>query len=292
MASNRNPLGKTITLGRQGIHGVQQSIVNVLGGAAFEAGSETYCDRLLVEQMGASSVDSIDMTAYEGATFTHDMNEPLPESLNAVYDSVVDLGTLEHIFDIRQALENVSKLCKTGGQILHVLPSDNFSGHGFWQFSPELFFSLYSQENGYKDTEVYLADVSGESVWYKVLPLESGQRVRLHTSSPTYVIARTVKAGEKLPRPKVNQADYELAWKDRLDPKVNQPVNRGPEVASQGFVRKIVNWVRKFWVVELLLISPYRTLLNRRLSLGARNSQLVAVPVESFTRENNGRSNF
>jgi SAM-dependent methyltransferase len=220
------------------------------------------------------------------------MNEPLPESLSAVYDSVVDLGTLEHIFDIRQALENVSKLCKTGGQILHVLPSDNFSGHGFWQFSPELFFSLYSKENGYKDTEVYLADVSGESVWYKVLPLESGQRVRLHTSSPTYVIARTVKAGENLPRPKVNQADYELAWKDRLDPKVNQPVNRGPEVASQGFVRKIVNWVRKFWVVELLLISPYRTLLNRRLSLGARNSQLVAVPVESFNRENNGRSNF
>lgn len=284
MTSSKKPLGKTVTLGRQGIHGIQQSVVEVLGKGAASNVSETYCERLLVEHLGASEVDSIDITDYEGATFTHDMNTQIPEDLAGIYDTVVDLGTLEHIFDIRQALENVSQLCKPEGQILHVLPSDNFSGHGFWQFSPELFFSLYSLENGYRNTEVFLADLSDSTVWYKVLPLENGQRGRLHTDSPTYVIARTVKFNQALHRPTVNQADYEMAWGNRLSPNVNQPLSRGPEISPNGIIRKLVNSLRKYWLVEVALIAPYRAFLNRRTRLGAKNTQLVVVPLGTLTK--------
>jgi hypothetical protein len=30
-----------------------------------------------------------------------------------------------------------------------VTPANNQMGHGFYQFSPELFFRVFSQENGY-----------------------------------------------------------------------------------------------------------------------------------------------
>ena len=47
-----------------------------------------------------------------------------------------------------------SDLCKNGGTIIHSLPSNNNCGHGFWQFSPELFFSLYNEKNGFKNNEM------------------------------------------------------------------------------------------------------------------------------------------
>jgi 2-polyprenyl-3-methyl-5-hydroxy-6-metoxy-1,4-benzoquinol methylase len=66
------------------------------------------------------------------------MNKPLPKTLHNKYDTVIDSGTLEHIFKAPEALEYCLLLCKPGGQILHMLPSNNWCGHGFWQFSPEL----------------------------------------------------------------------------------------------------------------------------------------------------------
>ena len=41
-------------------------------------------------------------------------------------------------------------------------------GHGFWQFTPELFHSLYSQANGYSETTVFLASYDNEAHWYEV----------------------------------------------------------------------------------------------------------------------------
>jgi len=66
---------------------------------------------------------------------------------------------MEHVFNASQGLKNVTRLCAPGGQIIHSLPANNFCNHGFWQFSPELFFSLYSDKNGYSETEIFLADV-------------------------------------------------------------------------------------------------------------------------------------
>ena len=101
----------------------------------------------------------MDFSNYEGATILHDLNVKLKDGEMSKYDTVLDLGTLEHVYNISNALFNLSKLCKVGGQILHVLPANQMCGHGFWQISPELFFSLYSERNGYGQTRVYTADV-------------------------------------------------------------------------------------------------------------------------------------
>ena len=52
------------------------------------------------------------------------------------------------IFFISPTNPGAIKLTKIGGMIIHALPANNFCGHGFWQFSPELFYELYSPENG------------------------------------------------------------------------------------------------------------------------------------------------
>jgi hypothetical protein len=80
---------------------------------------------------------------HEKATHVVDMNKPL--AIEERYDTVIDAGTIEHIYNAPQALANVSAMCAHQGQILHIGPANIFCGHGFWQFSPELFFSLYSE---------------------------------------------------------------------------------------------------------------------------------------------------
>ena len=140
-ASQHGAFGKTITAGRQGLHVQKQNVEYFLKTENFE--ESKYCDDMLIKYFGATKVDSIDYSDYEGANIIHDMNEPLESTEE--YDTVIDSGTLEHVFNINEAFKNITKLCKVGGQILHALPANNNCGHGFWQFSPELFFAMYSE---------------------------------------------------------------------------------------------------------------------------------------------------
>lgn len=286
MTAARKPLGQTLTLGRQELHGVAPEIIRDFGPLGTPAARETYCEKFLVDCLGASAVDSLDMSPYEGATYSHDLNLPVPKSLISKYDTVLDLGTLEHIFDINQALSNVSDLCKVGGQILHVLPADNFCGHGFWQFSPELFSALYSTGNGFSETEIYLADLSKGGVWFRVLPLPQGDRLRLLTSSATYVIVRTVKAGKKAPVLVVNQEDYVLAWSKGLGPKSRSSLKPSLRNYVVSAISRATDLVRKVWLLEMALIAPYRFFANRRSSLSRWNKQLSSVIASVGKRKN------
>lgn len=200
--------GKTVTLGRQKIS-VSTSRLRSLFGDNVPQDSR-YCEWLLEGHLGASQVASIDFSDYENATITHDMNVPVPSSIGT-YDTVIDYGTIEHVFNIPVALDNVRRLCRIGGQILHVSPADNFCGHGFWQISPELFFSLYSEANGFTQTEIFLARRDRPSAWYRVAPPRPGRRIPLKTRGKTVVICRTVLS-RHVAAPSVQQSDYVSEW--------------------------------------------------------------------------------
>ncbi len=176
----------------------------------------SFCEDLLLQHFGASAVDSYDYSDYEGATHIVDMNKPLRSDKQ--YDTIIDCGCVEHIYNVPQALANISTLCNVGGQVLHVLPAINFCGHGFWQFSPELFFSLYCEANGYRDTEVFLADLANEEEWFEVERPTQGQRAEVISSSPVYVLCRTLKTGP-FSHDAVQQSDYVQRWEDQQAPK-------------------------------------------------------------------------
>ena len=88
--------------------------------------------------LGASYVHSFDRSDYEGATHLHDLNQPIPERHKERYSLVLDGGSLEHIFNFPMAIRNCLEMVEIGGYFLATSPMNNFVGHGFYQFSPEL----------------------------------------------------------------------------------------------------------------------------------------------------------
>ena len=167
--------------------------------------------------LGAERTESMDVSDYEGATIVHDLNQPVPEQLKAKYSVVIDGGTLEHVFDFPTAVRNCMEMVEPGGHLISSCPTNNQMGHGFYQFSPELWFRVLSPENGFRIEHLLLyADSGGDSYepWYEVSdPQEVQSRVTLTNALPAYllVLARRVEVKEIFTT-SPQQSDYQSTW--------------------------------------------------------------------------------
>jgi hypothetical protein len=65
--------------------------------------------------LGAQRVDSIDASSIEGASLIHDLNTPIDDSLKERFSLIYDGGTLEHLFNLPQALRNCMEMLRLGG---------------------------------------------------------------------------------------------------------------------------------------------------------------------------------
>lgn len=97
--------------------------------------------------------ESLDYFQDENPTHVVDLNMPLQESLHGQYSLVYDGGTMEHCFNPPQVMMNAMALAKPGGRVIHHVPMNNWVDHGFYQFSPTLFFDFYSV-NGFTELEM------------------------------------------------------------------------------------------------------------------------------------------
>jgi hypothetical protein len=122
-------------------------------GYTFNHEVEEYAENIFTS-LGFETIDSMDATDYEKCTIVQDMNKPL--STNTKYDFIFDGGTTEHIFNIPQCFQNIIDLLDEGGVICHAVPNNNMSGHGFYQFSPEIYMMAYSEKYGMEYIESYL----------------------------------------------------------------------------------------------------------------------------------------
>lgn len=269
-AAKQAQFGRVATIGRQELF-LQKEEVGSLTGVGTQYNHEKYCDNLLLRHFGAESVDSWDYSDYEGANHIADMNKPL-KGVWSAYDTVIDAGSLEHVYNTPQALLNVSELCREGGQILHVLPANNFCGHGFWQFSPELFFSLYCESNGYVGTRVFLASEYRTDVWYEVAKPSKGQRANVISFTPVFVLCRTVKV-RKPCHETVLQSDYIHVWQqdESIQPQVNgRPMWRA-KFRSALQRSALVDFAYMFYIE-----------LSGKRSLSSRNPHLTVRSVDSI----------
>jgi hypothetical protein len=234
------PLGRVATIGRQSL---LVSPAQIAGALKLPKATEfgLYCEDLFKQHLGAELVDSYDYSDYEGATFTADMNKPLASARQ--YDTVIDIGSLEHVYNVPQGLANVSQLCRKGGRLVHISPGNNFCGHGFWQFSPELFFSLYSGSNGYADTEVFLADLTDQDQWFKVQQPTNGIRAEVVSSVPLHVMCKARKIADSCHN-EVQQSDYVQVWKGE------RYVQNETLADVKKFVRSKPKLFRAFWAVR------------------------------------------
>lgn len=171
------------------------------------------------EYMQAYSVDEIDASPYEGATIIHDMNLPLPNMHKLQYDFVYDGGSSEHIFNIKQVFDNINSLVKPGGCVATSAPANNQLGHGFYQFSPELYYRFYSNANGYEMTTVFLCEhqLKIPKFWLVRDPALLGKRIEIQNSSQLYLLCMTKKKDHVTSPVIPQQSDYFSAWNTKSD---------------------------------------------------------------------------
>ena len=186
----------------------------------FLAESGGYSEKLF-EFLGAEEVVAIDNSAYEGAEIVADMNAPIAPELKNRFSTIVDGGCLEHIFNFPQAIRNCMEMLAVGGHFIGITPANNFCGHGFYQFSPELFFRIFSPENGFAIRAVLTRE---KETWFRVTdPEQFGGRVELQNNRPTYlfVLAEKIEQREIFSRP-AQQSDYARRWQQN-DGKAGSP---------------------------------------------------------------------
>jgi len=91
-----------------------------------------------------ASLHCIDIHPSRGVEQVVDLN--LPCDLGT-YDVVIDAGTIEHCFNIGQAILNAANAVAAGGCILHAPPL-SMANHGFYNVNPTLLSDFYGQ-NGW-----------------------------------------------------------------------------------------------------------------------------------------------
>jgi hypothetical protein len=214
----RRPLGDVLTIGRQSV----DFDASALGVPPTDPAQAQYCEWVL-RAIGADNVASLDISDYEDATHIGDLGAPM--TLPRAYDTVIDAGSLEHVFDVATAFRNLISFTATGGRIVHVLPVNNLSGHGFWQFSSDLIYALYSDQNGFADTRVYYASSINQGEWRLVPPPQVGTRTELVSLEPVILLSVTTKQCE-VDALRVVQPFYDLAWSEGADVLVSHPPSR------------------------------------------------------------------
>jgi SAM-dependent methyltransferase len=219
----------TATLGRQHLSvrpSELEAVLRATGlsvpeGAMQATSGASFADRLLPALLGIETLVSIDYSGYEGASVVHDMNVPLPQDRWGSYDAVIDGGTLEHVFNVPVALASCMRMLKIGGRFYALTPANNHCGHGFFKFSPELFFRVFSPAQGFELEHVMAIEhpfpgieLSSRRTVYAVTdPARVGGRVGLVTRRPVYLFVQAIKRADVEPFAVVpQQSDYVSAW--------------------------------------------------------------------------------
>lgn len=243
-------------------------------------GALRYFEPLVQQWLDCRVADSVDASPYEQAPLIHDMNFPWPGqgALGAAigsYDAVLDFGCLEHVFNFPVAWRNCVDLCRVGGHLLHALPANNLSGHGFYQFSPELFFNLYQAANGFELRGLYFALKADRLHWWRVAnPMDVKRRVNLCNSHEVYMLVVARKLRDAGPMPAPQQSDY------AQDEWVRGPAGAvagsdGAGSRRQAFVRALV----RFGLVDSMRAARERLRVWRHsgMALPAPDYQRVDV---------------
>lgn len=263
--------GEVLTLGRQDLNVYPKKMAEVfdahgLPSQAFKGEDKVHFAEPCFLGLGARKVHAMDASTFEGAEFVHDLNQPIGPGLKERFDVVYDGGTLEHVFNFPMALKNCMEMVKVGGQLfLHTI-ANNYCGHGFYQFSPELFFRALGPENGFKIESMIVHPVGPYGRWHEVSdPEQIRARVEVITFYPLQLLIRAKRvAAVPVFARAPQQSDYTPRW---TGPATDQPA--APQVnytPPRPFLSKYLPGVTRLLHVMKIGFRTYRSmsLWNRK----------------------------
>ena len=120
-------------------HLLQDASVLCLGHPDMDMDAHVYLDSR------GCTFKCIDVYRHNGCEELVNLNDALDLGQ---WDVVLDHGTIEHCFNVSQALMNAASAVKPGGHIFHSPPLTVIN-HGYYQISPCLFAEFY-KANGWE----------------------------------------------------------------------------------------------------------------------------------------------
>jgi SAM-dependent methyltransferase len=205
-------------------------------------------DITFFRRLGFSDVQSLDVSDWEQADLIWDLNQPVPDDWKGRYDCVFESGTIQHVFHLPNVLANIHDLLKTGGRVVHgQAPSHNHVDHGFYMFSPTLFWDYWTT-NGYSIDAAYWFEF--EPFWFRSKFVAPPWRIRRYTPgsldaygyggfghrqvSLFFVATR----GEEATRGEVpQQSYYERFWSDEASERMDGAAQKERSRGGSGVVR-------------------------------------------------------
>jgi hypothetical protein len=224
-ARSRLPMNRLLMIGRLCLflHPAELQAVRKVSppGALANYKWGDYADLFFTQCLGVSEVSTLDYSSYEGANILHDLSQPIPSDLMGRFDLVVEGGTLEHVFNFPMAITNLMQMTAVGGSVFALAVANNLCGHGFYQFSPEIIFRVFTAENGFKLGKVLalcarypgVELVPIREVFEVADPALVGRRVGMVTGRPI-VLCFEARRTADLPifATSPMQSDYSAAW--------------------------------------------------------------------------------
>jgi hypothetical protein len=116
-------------------------------------------DLLLSKGYPATTLDYFDGRA----DLRYDMNLPVPEREHNKYGTLIDIGSLEHLFDTAGCLENCFRMVRRGGHYLLHTPINGNYGHGLHVFNPQGLIDCFVA-NGFKLVYLKYSTNKGKTV--------------------------------------------------------------------------------------------------------------------------------
>jgi hypothetical protein len=211
--------GEVVMFGRQDLNVFPAKMVQLLeqngfSAEAFKGGNKALYAEPCFKSLGATQVHSMDVSGFEGANFIHDLNQPIGPELRERFDLVYDGGTLEHVFHFPTALKSCMEMVKIGGRFFTHTVANNWCGHGFFQFSPELFYRALSPENGFEVERMVAHRAGPYGGWYEVAdPERIRARVEFTSVSPIMLLVQAKRvAAVPIFAVAPQQSDYTPRW--------------------------------------------------------------------------------
>jgi hypothetical protein len=167
---------------------------NVISGDGLQYHAKRYSSNIhqitLFETLGFAreNIESMDVIDDLKPTYVHDLNKPVPDTLLDRFDLIIDGGTVEHVFSMRDCFENLIRMCRVGGLCVHIAQADLLN-HGFYNFNACLFDHVY-RVNGFRHVDLkYIAlpyyDAQARDRYY----LEFDVQALDMTIQPYYILA-------------------------------------------------------------------------------------------------------
>lgn len=185
--------GSLLTLGRQDIGVTYKELYDF--GLTENTSEEYPTDQVFFKLLGFEYVDSLEHNLMDNATIAHDLNSPLTENLYSRFDWIIDGGTLEHCFNVKEFMFSMIKLLKPGGNILHINPSLGCSNHGLFNFQPTFYFSFYNS-NHFLNSKCDLLEMHTKTaelfidnnINARVIPISNFNNLDFSSNHPVYNI--------------------------------------------------------------------------------------------------------